>query len=272
MLKHVDLGRRNGRYVRIEGRNYASATIAAEALGIPLPTLYARLNSPTPTWVEWKYVDGQPTKYRHQKHVRRPDEWVAYRFTHLPTGKAYAGFTRNFPQRKAVHLHALRHNKHTTPSLQAQFDDDPNLANWEWSGKIVSSREEAVIHEQSDIDELVEKGLLLNTSTYGIVPLVQTQRREENRQKRIESTRKYMAENPGIMNERGKKGSRKRWADKASRRAWEGAGNPFAKKVKVDGVVYGSVKDAQRALKINEKTIRTRANSDAYPNYTFDVS
>lgn len=271
MLKHVDLGRRNGRYVRIEGRNYASATVAAEALGIPLPTLYARLNSPTPMWVEWRYADGQPTNYRHQIYKRRPEEWVAYRLTHKPTGKAYAGSTSNFPARKAVHRHKLNHGTHLTQALQNLFREDPNWDNWEWSGVIVSSKEEALLHEQNSINDLADASLLLNSSLTGNAPIVGLMRDEVRRAKHKLRMQQYVAENKEKVSALGKETCRKRWSDKANRRAWEGAGNPFAKKVKVDGVVYGSVKDAQRALKINEKTIRTRANSDAHPNYTFDV-
>lgn len=50
------------------------------------------------------------------------------------------------------------------------------------------------------------------------------------------------------------------WRDPESRKARTGSGNPFAKKIIVDNVTYGSVKEAQDAVKVGEKTLRKWAN------------
>lgn len=269
MLKHAKVG--PGRPVKIEGRRFASATVASKVTGVPLPAMYARLNSPTPAWSDWMYDDDKPTSYRKQVWKAPLPEWVVYRLTHLPTGKTYIGMTSNFGSRKAQHLHLLRNGKHLTSALMDLYTKDPDQGNWEWSGVIVATKEEAILNEQLGIDELVEKKLLLNTSLNGRAPIAHHMENEEYRENQRKRSREYALENPDAMSERGKKGLETRWKDRSSRRAWEGAGNPFAKKVKIDGVVYGSVKDAVKAVGICEKTIRTRANSDFHPNYTFDI-
>lgn len=50
------------------------------------------------------------------------------------------------------------------------------------------------------------------------------------------------------------------WRDPESRKARSGSGNPFAKKIVVDNVTYGSVKEAQSAVGVGEKTLRKQAN------------
>lgn len=69
------------------------------------------------------------------------------------------------------------------------------------------------------------------------------------------------------MNRR--EGNLRRWSDLLVRAKRRGAGNPFAKKVQVDGKVYGSVKDAVKATGISEKTIRKRANDPTIANFSF---
>lgn len=61
----------------------------------------------------------------------------------------------------------------------------------------------------------------------------------------------------------------KRWGEEGAREAIRGAGNPFAKSVIVDGVTYGSVKDAVKATGVGEKTIRKRANLESFLNYSW---
>jgi hypothetical protein len=260
-----------GREVYIEGRRYMSATVAAQVLELPLPTLYARLHSPTPRWAQWRYNDGKETTWRIQVSKPAPVEWVVYTLTHIPTGQVYVGMTRNYPARKSQHKHHLMLGTHRTHLLQVLFKQDSDWENWKWDGFIVADKEEATLVEQQFIDKYNDRGLLLNTSLIGRAPIEYLMTLEENREKRREGNRRYLEANPGTAAERGRKGSELRWADRSARRAWEGAGNPFAKRVQVDGVVYGSVKDAQRALGINEKTIRTRARDPQWPTYTFDI-
>lgn len=50
------------------------------------------------------------------------------------------------------------------------------------------------------------------------------------------------------------------WRNDEARKARCGSGNPFAKKIVVKNVTYGSVKEAQAALKIGEKALRKQAN------------
>lgn len=49
----------------------------------------------------------------------------------------------------------------------------------------------------------------------------------------------------------------------------KGSGNPSAKKVSIDGVVYGSTTEAADKLNISVNIIRNRAKSDKYENYEY---
>lgn len=258
------------REVSINGTLYPSVSEAARQLRLPTQTVFSRVYSKSKFWTEWKYVDGNSIPENSKGKYEFLD-WVVYQFTHVPSGKVYVGMTGNFRNRKNHHKHLLRQGNHTTPLLQAQYNQDPDWDNWTWTGFILSTKEEAIAMEQTKIDEFEKAGLLLNGSLLGQSPIEYVMAQAENKRRQLEGTRDYIAKNPEKPSENGRKGCEKRWADKSNRQAWKGAGNPFAKKVKIDGVVYGSVKDAVKAVGIGEKTIRTRANSDAHPNYTFDI-
>lgn len=260
-----------GRAVIIDGNVYDTATLAAHTLGVALPTLYSRLYSRSPTWAHWHYVDSRPVPTIKKKRSAPVTDWVVYKLRHKPSGKIYVGMTGNLKIRQAHHRHLLRFNKHNTPALQELYNQDPSPESWGWSGSIVSTREEALELEQLTVNELHASGLLLNGSLDTKAPIVYNMQSPEYRERQRQGQLRMVEANREAFVERVREQAKKRWSATATRKAWEGAGNPFAKKVKVDGVVYGSVKDAQRELRINEKTIRTRARDPNYPNYTFDV-
>ena len=47
----------------------------------------------------------------------------------------------------------------------------------------------------------------------------------------------------------------------------QGGGNPAAKKIQIDGIVYESISDAMRATGLQRHTITNRCNSDRFPTY-----
>lgn len=268
--KETSGGRGRKRAVNIEGIVYESVSEAARKLQIPTPTVFQRIYSRSPEYLRWSFVDNDSVP-RNSSYRYRFVDWVVYTLTHLPSGKVYVGMTGNFVARKATHRHNLKTNGHKTPQLQALFNEDPDWGNWEWFGYIVADKDEAVKMEQLKIDEFHSTGRLLNQSLDGKAPIAYLMRNEENLRRQREGTKRYVELNPGLLNARAKLMCETRWSSSENRKAWCGAGNPFAKRVMVDGVIYGSVKDAQRELKINEKTIRTRCRDPKYPNYTFDV-
>ena len=260
-----------GRKVRIGGVEYTSASEASRQLDLKLPTVYTRLMSQTAQWKDWYYSDGLPTPVVKRGKVKH-HLYCCYLFEHLPTGKTYVGSTVDFSSRKACHLHDLRKGRHSCSKLQSLYDQDSNLDNWKWILVVCNGRLHMFEVEQQLIDNRKDTGLLLNTSLEAMSPIVHNLKDPLVAAKRLEALKSSFRTNRPVIAKRISEGMKSRWELPGAKESIRGGGNPFAKKVKVDGVVYGSVKDAQAALGINEKTIRKRANSPEYPNYSFNVA
>lgn len=259
--------RKVGRRVSIDGVVYDSVTVAALAAGVPTGTAMSRLLSKGSRWSSWQIIDDKPVRdYSDRKAFKYPIQWCTYTLTHVLSNKAYVGATQCFPARRATHKHGLGSGTHKSPLLLKSFQDDPDWNNWAWHLHLHPDQESALKMEEDIAGYLAGRGLLLNSSTNTRAPIYTTNKTQAHKDR----TKAWALDHRDAMVKRGAKGLKRRWKDRENREAWCGAGNPFAKPVTVDGVRYGSVKDAERALRINEKTIRTRARSDAYPSYHFD--
>lgn len=135
----------------------------------------------------------------------------------------------------------------------------------------MQSKDDAFALEQRLIDQLHNDGRLINSSLNGRSPIDVLNGDVEAVKRRNEGSRRWRIENAELVKETARRVCAQRWSDPEARTRWSGGGNPFSKKIKVDDITYPSVKDAERALGINEKTLRKRAHDPNQPNYTFDV-
>lgn len=176
------------------------------------------------------------------------------------TGKFYIGSSANMPNRKAQHVWTLKKGVNNTPSLQTLFNEDKNFDRFEWSFIITQTRDQAYDVEQSLIDKHWGDPLLLNVSKDARSPFsgftLSEESREKGRLKRLEALK-----DPEHV-ERHRQAVLKMWQDPDRRKDRMGAGNPGAKRISIDGNIYGSVNEAGRILKIDIKKLRFRALSD----------
>lgn len=262
--------------ISILGKMYDSIADASHTLGISVDMIRTRLDSQYQNWKEWKYLGDPPGKRLRKPRAEDTKITACYRFIHVDSGCFYVGSTCDLLGRKYAHLSYLRHGTHHSPKVQELWDKVGDAGQWRWEVIIFNTKEEARAEEQKFLDTFKDNPLLLNNVFDANSPISEVAKRPGYKERHALG----MKEAEALMTEEERLALKKRrgqgfinhWANKDNRAAWKGAGNPFAKKVIVDGVVYGSVKDAQATLGINEKTIRKRANSDAYPNYSFDVT
>lgn len=258
--------------VSILGITYSTVTEAAKHIGLTVEKVYSRLNSKAPEWCDWFFIEEivSDAKTRYKPVIN-----CTYKLVHIPSGKFYVGSTKDPYGRKAAHLWRLRNNRHYCKKLQELWTVDNSESNWRWEHTLFNTRDEAYIHEQSILNENIHGEYILNTVFDAKSPMATLMYNPEYmaivRQKKIDKYSSYSTEERKALSEKMSICILKRWNSGDRRQKWSGGGNPFAKKVMINGVVYESVKDAQRELCINEKTIRTRARSNTHPNYTFDV-
>ncbi len=269
----VESKRKSGRErpVSVEGVEYPNVSVAARTLGLPIPTVFTRIYSNGSKWESWFMMDGKetPTNRNYNKAFLN---WAVYTLEHIPSGKIYVGMTGNAIQRRSLHKHYLKNDKHPTPALQALFNRDPDWDNnWRWTTYVVKTKEDAESVEQTFANTFADQVRLLNQSTNTRSPITHNLRNPVVAEKRRIALKKYNLRDPAATAARGEKMAKERWSDAENRKAWSGAGNPFAKAVTIDGVRYGSVKDAVKAVGVCEKTIRTRARSEYWDNYHFDA-
>ena len=188
-----------------------------------------------------------------------------YVITHLPTGKLYVGSSSDIFARISHHKWALKNNQNASVKLQETFNTYPDLDQLDILIHPCKGREEAYDKEQAMLDRHWGKDICLNTCRDVRNPIS-----EQLHCKEVIERRSVTMKAKGATEEfkaAMAKHSDKRWSQEGARDAFKGAGNPFAKKVSVDGVVYGSVKEAVLAINVSEKTIRKRANLETFVNY-----
>lgn len=175
------------------------------------------------------------------------------------TGKFYIGSSANMPNRKAQHIWTLKKGANNTPALQGLYDEDKDITRFEWSFIVTQTRDQAYDVEQSLIDKHWGDPLLLNVSKDARSPLSGFTFSPEAKEK-ARQTRLALQQDPEHK-ERHRQSVLKMWSDPERRKKRSGAGNPFAKKISIEGNVYGSVTDAARILGLDQKTLRNLATS-----------
>lgn len=194
---------------------------------------------------------------------------ACYMLIHKPTGMFYIGSTSNILSRKRVHKSALLNGQHANPKLTELFRKYGKWEDFEWKIFLVNEREEAFIMEQELLDLHWGDPLLLNSSKDARKPICGIEMSADVFEKRRKAIHAALSqpERRALLSATLKE----TWnqGDRRARRC--GEGNPFAKPVWVNNVRYGSVKDAMRTLKLDEKTIRRRAVSTdpEFNNYSF---
>lgn len=259
--------------VSIHGKIYESVAEASKILGTLPGRVYSRLKSDALEWSDWFFVDSERNNKTPNKKI---EVNCYYQFIHVPTGAFYVGSTNNFSGRKANHKWRLRENNHTCKALQSLWNSsDKSDDTWRWLRVIVQNRQEAYDNEQAILMAYNGSPLLLNSAMDARSPISDLMTRvgfKDNAKAAF--LKKYHShtkeEREEFLKQMSKK-SHKRWSNNDNRESWTGSGNPFAKKVMIDNVVYGSVKEAMRTLRMDEKKIRMRARDPAFPNYTFDI-
>lgn len=193
---------------------------------------------------------------------------ACYIVTHLPSGKFYVGSTKDAIRRQQDHKARLKRGIHYNSDFQACYNDTPTFESFFWKFFIFDELLDARQCEQKLLDENVGNPLLLN-HTSSVRSPISGLMNEEIRARATAGSRtavqseEYRAKQSITM--------RKVWAVGDRRERRMGGGNPFAKPVWVDGIMYAAVNDAKRALGIDEKTIRNRARSvdPRWSNYSF---
>ena len=267
--KRLADGHGNARPVSIEGVEYPSASVAARALDVNVKTMFVRLISTTDRWKDWFYTDGKPIPVRKKLARVKRYLWQVYTITHIPTGKLYVGHTSQYTARQAQHRSALSRQCHPSPLFQAAWDLDPDWGHWKWEVVTVASKQQAHELEQSLIDQHLPNGQLLNRSKDAQAAIRFHMLDPQTKQRQLDGTRRYLETNKLDVTRRVSRQMKDRWSEEGARDRWKGGGNPFARKVEVNGVVYSSVKDAVKATGVSEKTIRKRANLVGLPTYRF---
>lgn len=257
------------RQVTINGIQYSSASDAARALGLPVSTVIARITRQSPVFSEWCYSDGNPTPVYKYPYKRPNPVWVYYFLTHEPSKRCYVGASGVFSHRKSSHLKMLRSGTHHCHPLQELFDSDPDEAHWRWEAFMVESRESALKMEQKFIEMLHSENRLLNVSLDGRAPIRHAVKDPEVAQRRRAGLDRWRSENRDQMSRVAVKVCERRWSKPGARDRWTGAGNPFSKKVEIEGKVFGSVKEASRSIGVDEKTIRRRCNNPDNKDFRF---
>lgn len=188
-----------------------------------------------------------------------------YYIKHAPTGKFYVGSSKSCSRRIDYHFSRLRCGKHNNPDFQNLYNSDKNEYNYIRYIHLFNTREEAYVEEQRVLNENRNNTLLINRTYDAKCPILGIEGQKEIAKKRRDGQHRYWSD---VSNK--KKMSKKmkaEWQKPGRREKRTGGNNPFARRVEIDGVIYGSVMDASRTLKLNEKTIRIRANDERYSNY-----
>ena len=255
--------------IEIMGKQYISVQAASRALGINVHALYRRLNSTDDKWRDWRFLDNK------NHAVKKPRVFLVaflYRLRHKPTGSFYIGSTKDYNGRRATHLWALKNKQHKNTKLQNLWDNSDTDNDWEWDAWIFNKREEAYSEEQKILDENKDSSLLLNMVFDSRSSITDIMKRPNQMKRSIEGSLKWYEnlseDKKEALHKRLHKAAKDYWTEDA-KKARMGAGNPFARRMSIDGVEYGSLKSAAKALGITDKTIINRIKSGKFPNYKY---
>lgn len=190
---------------------------------------------------------------------------ACYKLEFLKTGHFYIGSTKDYIGRKATHLYNLKKGLHKNPKIQTLYNDNPDVNNLKWSAIILADREIAYDIENQFLKEYKDNPLLLNISNDARSTISGIERTDLIKKKALLKMKKHY-DNPEYISKISRSIT-EMWKNPIRREARKGSGNPFAKAIVIDRILFGSVKEASYALRINEKTVRSRANCLLNNNY-----
>lgn len=180
----------------------------------------------------------------------------AYRFSLEGSEGEYVGSTLDLHRRLGQHKHKLLKGLHRSAKLQVEFDKDPDANRLKLlEVSVQESKENALDVEQSWLTEAKAKGTLLNHSSNARNPGVGDEVSSETRSK-ISSFRS----NHKLSEEQLVHFTAVRKAT-----APKGAAHHRSRSVVVDGVEYGSIGEAGKALGVHKDTLRLRVMNPNFP-------
>lgn len=219
---------------------------------------------------------------------------AAYALTHKSTGLHYVGSTGDLYTRIVQHKKMLRYGKHKNGNLQKAYDEDPVFS---LSFVETETKEDAVIIEQTLLDQLKPKGLLFNIAIDAVNPnqglqvsdevkerlrdaafnqfsTPQAKKQHSDLIKKKWQDEEYRNKHIGVKHsdERVAKNSqtvKALWQDPEYRKKMMERGGL---KISIDGVVYNSIAEAARLLGISEGCISYRCKSPNFQSTYFHVT
>lgn len=209
-----------------------------------------------------------------------------YIIRHPSTGVFYIGSTSNYAHRKAQHTYLLRRGQHHAPLLQQAWEMNPEIT-WEFTP--FESQVSAEQHEQQLLIQNFGSLLMANVSlnargqstlsdeTRNKISAANTGRvqSEETIRKRFASrkgythsdeTRRKMSEaltGKPISDAAKQKMREAKLGKKPSPLTIAATREKMGIKISIDGIVYGSIREASKALHISFSTIKKRITSDS---------
>lgn len=234
-----------------------------------------------------------PFTYRGMlKYIRHHGQLIGvYAIEHASEGWLYVGSASNVCRRLGEHIYDLRVGRHPSKKFQEAYYRNHSVL---FYFKSLLDREAAYQAEQALLDELRDSDKLLNSSMNAKSPWCPVdgrphhmvgQTRSEQTKLKISQARigKYAGiNNPrhGVtLSEETKQkisdANKGRIFSEETKALWskqrEGKSNPKAKSVRIEGVIYDTIKEAAEKLGLLPATVgaRIRSKSPAFANWEF---
>lgn len=187
-------------------------------------------------------------KLMKAEDVRLLSEPACYVIENKETNKLYVGSTKNMSHRINSHRQMLNNNIHSNKNLQEEFNNCKDKNNFIVHVCPEKTVEEARDREQLILDEGFTTGILLNISDNSRTPNSGYDRQESiEKMTKSKNTEEYKTKVSQEASER--------WKDLELRNKMI---RSMGQNVTVDGIEYGSVRQASRETGVAVKTIRDR--------------
>lgn len=185
-----------------------------------------------------------------------------YKLTHKKSGKIYIGSTSNLYERVHAHATDLLSGSHKNRNLQDCFNDSKDFS-LEFTEMNESTRDLRIEVEQSEIDNLVPTGKLLNIALDARAPW-SGQKRPSSVSEAVSKANRERIHSPESRQKmsQSRKGTKMSLDSILKARETRGLG-----KVIVDGVEFLSLPDADKKLGLVPGTTRRRVASQS-PQYS----
>lgn len=205
-------------------------------------------------WLTEEFDNPSLVNIKRSKEAK--NKTGVYVLTHKHTGKFYVGSSIDTHGRISTHKWALRNGHHSNANLQALYSG--SIEDFGFEIVYTSNRETAYGMEQDIISKHLGNPLCLNIADDARSSISSTLKnlriKELAKERRIESLKR-----PETLAKRNES-LKRRWCDPVLRSTRQGGNNPFARKISLHGVVYGSINDAIRQSKYSrgyiEKALR----------------